>query len=248
MRTALKIGLAVPAATAMALGAGTAAAQEGSGTFRVSPHGGYTTYASETGLKPSVNLGLDALYFVSKNIGIGVLLDYARPETDSSYFPVEFSFGGSSFLDNPDGVTYVVGVNMPVSIAQYQLIGEFRFGDRLQPFISGGAGAYTMFLDPQAAAGNTNFTNWALSAGVGVSFRASAATGVRLEVRDFMFLNYDRANLQVQTFQSDWTIGGLGSYNQPVRFPDVVPAQEPFSGSAHNFQFALAFNFTPGGR
>lgn len=234
-------------AAALAVAGGSAAAQEGSGNFRVGPRVGYTMYQAATGLKPGVNIGVDAVYLATKNLGVGVLLDFARPHTDSSYFPVEMTFGGSSSDLNTDGETFIYGVQMPVTIAQYQLLGEFRFGDRFQPFVSGSAGAYTMYLDPQVADGNTNFTNWAFSAGLGFTFRPSAASSIRLEARDYIFTNYDRASLEVQQLAYDWTIAS-GSFNQPVRFPEVLPAQEDFSGTAHNWQFALALAFTPGGR
>jgi hypothetical protein len=234
-------------AAALAVAAGSATAQEGSGSFRVGPRVGYTLYKDATGLKPGVNFGLDAVYFVSRNIGVGVLLDVARPQTDSSFFPVEMSFGGSSADLNPDGETYIFGVKMPVTVALYQLQAEFRFGDRFQPFVTGSAGGYTMYLDPQVARGNTNFTNWAFSAGVGFVFRTSSSTGIRLEGRDVLFTGYDRANLNVQRLIYDWTVTS-GSFNQPVRFPEVLPPQDPFSGTAHNWQVALGFTFTPGGR
>jgi hypothetical protein len=235
-------------AAALALAAGPAAAQDGTaGSFRVGPRVGYTMYHDGTGLKPAVGFGLDAVYFATKNVGIGVLLDYSRPETDSSYFPVEMTFGGSSSSLDQDGETFIFGVQQPVTVAQYQLLAEFRFGDRFQPFINGSAGGYTMYLDPQVANGNTHFTNWAFSAGVGFNFRAGASTGVRLEARDFVFTGYDRANLDVSKLEYDWTVSS-GSRNEPTRFPDVLPAQPAFSGTAHNFQVALGFTFTPGGR
>lgn len=234
-------------ATALAFAAGPVAAQDGAGAFHVSPHVGYTLYKEATGLKPGVNFGMDALYFFSKNIGVGVLLDFARPSTDSSFFPVEMSFGGSSFPDNPDGATFIYGVSMPVTIAQYQLMAQFQFGDRFQPFINAGVGGYTMYLDPQVALGNENFTNLGFSAGLGFSFEASSYASIRLEARDYVFTKFDRANFQVQNLVYDWTVS-TGSFNQPVRYPDVLPAQEEFSGSAHNWNISLGFTFTPGGR
>jgi hypothetical protein len=234
-------------AAALALTAGPAVGQDGTASFRVGPRAGYTMYKDATGLKPGVGFGMDAVYSVTKNLGIGVLVDFARPQTDSSYFPVEMSFGGSSSDVNSEGETFIFGVQYPVTIAQYHLLAEFRFGNRFQPFFSGSAGAYTMYLDPQAARGNTHFTNWAFSAGAGFDFQAGSATSVRLEARDFIFTRYDRANLEVQALAYDWTVSS-GSFNQPVRFPEVLPSQEPFSGTAHNIQVVLGFTFTPGGR
>ena len=213
---------------ALALTAGTAAAQAGGGQFRVDPRVGYTMYKDATGLRPGVNFGINAVFFATNNIGVGVLLDYARPQTDSSYFPAELSFGDT---------TFVYAVQQPVTITQFHLMGEFRFGNRLQPFLSASAGGYRINLDAQAAAGVVDFTQWGASVGGGVSFQASEFAGVRLEVRDFMFFSYDRDNLNVT--RNRFT---------PARYPNVLPQQAPFSGSAHNIQFALAFTFTPGGR
>lgn len=235
-------------AAALALAATPAAAQGGAGSFRVGPRGGYTLYKAATGLRPTVNFGLDAMYFVTPNIGVGVLLDYARPQTDSSYFPAEMPFGASSTPLNPDGITYIYAIQQPVTIAQYQLLAEFRFGDRFQPFIAGGAGGYTLYLDPQVANGNNHFTHLGLSAGVGFAYQAGNAAAIRLEARDFIFTSFSRSELDVATFQHNWSIDS-GSFYRPVRFPDVLPAQDPFESSvAHNWQVALGFTFTPGGR
>lgn len=34
---------------------------------------------------------------------------------------------------------------------------------------------------------------------------------------------------------------------RPTRFPDVVPYQAEYNGTAHNIYAAIAFTFTPGG-
>ncbi|HEX9727604.1 MAG TPA: outer membrane beta-barrel protein [Gemmatimonadales bacterium] len=208
-----------------ALAAAPAVAQNGS--FRVGPRLGYVKYAEKTGIEAGAMVGLDGLYYISSNLGIGFTLDVSRPQTDSSFFPAEMSFGDT---------TFIFGVSQPLTIAQFGLQAEFSAGGSIAPFIMGGVNGYRVSLDPQVAAGPANFVELGFSVGGGVAFRTSAGTQIRLEARDFVFTDFDRSRLNV-----------VRAAFQPTRFPDVLPVPDPFSGSAHNIHVALSFSFTPGG-
>ncbi len=219
---------------ALALTTGPLAAQG----FRVGPRLGFITYDDDTGLESGALIGLDGMYRLSPNLGIGFMLDVSRPSTDSSFFPAEMSFGDT---------TFIFGVKQPLTVVRAAVAGEFRLGGNLSPFISGSIGAYRISLDPQAARGPITFTELGLSIGGGLEFSTSDQTSVRLEIHDFVFTNFDRSRLDVTrrtgTVSTRTTTQGFN----PVRFPDVLPALEPFDGTAHNISFAVAFSFTPGG-
>ena len=212
---------------ALALTAGPLAAQG----FRVGPRLGYTTYDDNTGIEAGALIGLDGMYRLSPNLGLGFMLDVSRPSTDSSFFPAEMSFGDT---------TFIFGVQQPLTVVRAAAVGEFRLGGSVSPFFSGSIGVYRISLDPQVAAGPVTFSELGLSIGGGIEFSTSDATSVRLEVHDFVFTNFDRSRLDVTRRV------GTSSFD-PVRFPDVLPAAAPFSGTAHNISFAVAFSFTPGG-
>jgi hypothetical protein len=59
---------------------------------------------------------------------------------------------------------------------------------------------------------------------------------VTLEVQDLVYMNYARND-----------INPVEPRFQPTRFPDVVPYQPQFDGTAHNIYAAISFVFTPGG-
>ncbi len=72
--------------------------------------------------------------------------------------------------------------------------------------------------------------------GVGLDIGVSSSAVVRIDARDYILTEFDRENL----YPTDPRF-------RPVRFPEVIPEQEPFSGSTHNLVFAVSFQFTPGG-
>lgn len=212
---------------AVAAFAAPAAAQTATGQFSVGPRLGYVRYESATGLKNTAVLGLDAVYHVSRNLAVGFTLDVARPSTDSSFFPAEMSFGDT---------TFVFAVSQPVTVLNYQLQGKFTTGGSFAPFLVASIGGYQVTSDPQVAAGETNFRELGFSFGGGIDLSTGSATAFRLEIRDFVWSDFDRDFLYP-----------VQDRFKPTRFPDVLPTPDPFTGTAHNIVASLAFSFTPGG-
>jgi hypothetical protein len=212
-------------ATLAATAALPAAAQGGRVT--VGPRLGYIKYQSKTGMKSSGMLGLDGVYHLTRNFGVGFMLDVARPETDGAFFPAELSFGDT---------TFVFQVSQPLTVVQYAAQFLATTGGRFAPFVSGSVGGYRVTLDPQISAGNESFSKLGFSIGGGIDLQIGQSGGVRLEARDFIFTKFDRARLNP-----------VREANQPARFPEVIPTPAPFEGSAHNLMVALGFTFTPGG-
>jgi hypothetical protein len=218
----LVVGLGFVALTASPL-----AAQR----FEIGPRLGYVKWKAETGLKNAAMLGVDATYRVSPRLGIGVRFDVARPGTDGNYFPAEMTFG-------PGGsdTTMIFAVEQPVTVLQYMAQAQVETGGALSVFLKGGGGGRSITLDPQAAHGRITVSDWAVMAGGGVRIRAGSGTSVMLEVQDLVYLRYARND-----------INPVETRFRPVRFPDLVPYQPEFTGTAHNIYAALSFIFTPGG-
>lgn len=214
--------LGVTLATTAAL---PAAAQ--AGRFTVGPRLGYIKYQSKSGIEGAGMLGLDGVFHITRNFGVGFMMDVARPQTDGEFFPSELSFGDT---------TFVFAVSQPLTIAQYGVQLFATTGGSFAPFLSGSVGGYRVSLDPQVAGGNEDFANLGFSVGGGLDIRIGETTGIRLEARDFVFTNFERERLYP-----------VREAERPARFPDVLPVPEPFEGSVHNLHFALGFTFTPGG-
>ena len=212
------------------VGVTTPAAGQELRQFQIGPRIGFINYDSESGLDDAAMLGLDAMFSFTRNIGIGFRLDVARPETDPKFFPAEMTFGDT---------TLIFAVTQPVTVLQYGAKVELTTGGSLALFAIGGVGGYRITLDPQVARGQRDITDVGWDIGGGVSFQTIGGTRIRLEIHDFIFQDFRRADLDPvrPTFQ------GFPSQ----RFPDLVPPQPAFEGTAHNIHIAVAFAFTPGG-
>lgn len=225
------VGLA--GALALAVATTTVEAQVVPRRFQVGPRLGWVNFAEESGIKGSGLVGMDAVYFLNRTFGVGFSLDFARPQTDGQYFPAEFSFGDTTFIYQ---ATY------PITVFQYQVVGLAQFGSgRISPFVTGGFGQYRLYLDPQASTGQRQVANGLFTVGAGLNVRLGEASGLRLEVRDFIYTGYDLNE-----------VDQVNSRYAPRRFPDVAPVPDDTcyreTCSLNNLQFAFAFTFVPGGR
>lgn len=207
----------------VALAAGPLAAQN----FEIGPRLGYVKWKQATGLKNAAMLGVDAIYNLNSNFGLGVRFDVSRPGTDGDFFPAEMTFNDT---------TMIFAVSQPVTVLQYAVQAQVQTGGAIGVFLKGGAGGRSITLDPQAARGRISVNDWAFQAGAGIRINAGAGTSVKLEVQDLIFTKYNRAD-----------INPVEQRFIPKRFPDVVPFQPEYSGTAHNIYAALSFIFTPGG-
>lgn len=213
--------------------ASVAGAQAVPHRFSVGPRLGWVQYEEVSGIDRSPLVGADAAYMLTSNLGIGVSLELSRAQTDGRYFPVEFSFGDTTFIFRS---TY------PITVLQYSAmaVGTVTWG-RINPYVSVGLGQYRLFIDPQAARSPKTVTHGLFTLGGGVSVRLGETTGLRLEIRDFIYRSYDLN--EVNTVEGRFF---------PTRFPDVAPVPDRSCYDAqctlHNIQFALGFSFVPGGR
>jgi hypothetical protein len=216
-------GLLWSVGLAGAIAAGPLAAQQ----FDVGPRLGYVKFEEGTGLTQAGLIGLDAVYRVSPRIGVGVRFDVGRPSTNGDFFPAELTFGDT---------TLIMAVKQPVMLVHYSVQAQVETGGKISAFAGGSAGGYTLTLDAQTARGRSTLSEFAFTAGGGVRLQTGSGTSVRLEVQDLILVNYQRNALNP-----------VDPRFVPVKFPDVLPPQPEFDGTAHNLYLALAFTFTPGG-
>jgi len=207
----------------VAFAAGPLAAQD----FEIGPRLGYVKWKEATGLENSAMLGVDAMYLISSRLGVGIYMDVARPGTDAQYFGAEMSFGDS---------TWIFAVQQPVTVLQYGITAQLETGGSLSLFLRGGGGGRTITLDPQSAFGRVSSTEMAFRVGGGVRLSTGAGTRVVLEVQDLVYPNFAREDLNP-----------VAPRFRPTRFPEVLPYQAGFEGTAHNIYASIAFIFTPGG-
>jgi hypothetical protein len=211
----------------------TAEAQVVPHRFQIGPRLAWLNYASQSGLKKSGLVGLDATYFLSPRLGLGFSVDFTRPQTDGRYHPEEFTFGDT---------TLIFQATYPISIVQYQLMGMATLGSgSFSPYLTAGLGQYSMFVDPQSAVAPRTVTHVMMTLGGGVNMRLGSIGGLRFEVRDVMYTGYDLNEINT-----------VNSRFNPRRFPDVaqVPNDRCYRETCrlNNLQFALGFTFVPGGR
>jgi hypothetical protein len=218
----------------LVLAVGTASfagAQAVPGRFQIGPRLGGITFDDASAIEQGPLLGVDATYFLTSTLGVGVSIGLSRPETDGAFFPAEMSFGDT---------TFVYQVSQPLTIFTYsaQAVINLPLGP-LQPFATAGLGQYRIYLDPQATNGAPTVDNFMFNIGAGLTLKVGQSSGFRFEVRNFVFANYDLNR-----------ISPVASRFAPRRFPDVVqiPDRTCYDQKCtlNNIQFAVGFSFVPG--
>jgi hypothetical protein len=180
---------------------------------------------TETAITPTV--GLSAEYLVTPRFGLGFYFEAARPETRGDYFPsLQLVFGNEAEL---------YSISQRVTMLVYGVQGSANFGvGRIQPYVSGGAGAVTINNDPQQSDGNSSFTHAQFQVGGGIGYTVSQSTSIRLDVRDFVFTGWDRDQLNVVNPRFQNTLLPAANGNPPAE-----------KSTVHNVRLALGFSFTP---
>ena len=209
--------------------AAPAAAQFAPHRYQIGARLGTMRYDKSSGIDNGPLLGVDGTYFLNANIGIGFMLDVAKPQTKGEFFPAELTFGDTTFL-------YLVSQPLTVVQVGAQVVGRIPMGN-IAPYVALGAGWYRFFLDPQVSNGPKSFTHPMLNFAAGLNIRLGESSGLRFEVRDFVHTDFDRSRLNP-----------VGVRFQPTRFPDTIIPPEAPKTRTNNIQLALAFSFIPGGQ
>ena len=212
------------AAVALA-GASAAEAQLATRTFRVTPAFGYVRFDEATSIESSAHVGLSTDFAITPNIAVGLSFGSAQPQTHAEDFLRAQRFGDT---------TYVFGVRQSLSVLDYGARALVALPElaRLAPYAHGGAGFYTIYLDPQISGGPSRVTKTMFSIGGGANVRVRGRAGVTLDVRDMIFTGYNRDRLYPAT-PSDFAFG--------EDFPKAAATKR----TTHNLVFSIGFSFTP---
>lgn len=182
----------------------------------------------------SLMAGISALYGITDQIQLGLAFDVSRPVSNGAYFPAATIEIG--------GLQQLTLVSQRLTVIQYQVEGEWSptFA-RLAPFVTGGLGGYTVYKDAAKAdqagvTGFETFTGLMFSVGVGLNWAFGEGAGIRAELRDMIYTDWDRNELNpvLPQFQTDL-------------FPDLLPEPPGDSSTLNNFRLSVGFFFIPGG-
>lgn len=231
---ALLVGLGV--------GTGVAAAQEGH-RFTVTPSFGAIRYDGTSALSsikggsisgfvqlwPS--MGLSTMYEVTPNVEAGIYLEGGRAETSSEYYPL--------VLLRTAGNYQLFGVSQRVVVLMYGLAANVKVPivRKFGPYVHGGIGRHSVFPDVQRAGTTRTVVGLEFVAGGGLNYAVSSSIGMRLELLDFLWKDWDRDKLnpikdptQVNTVFAEDNPAGITAGK-----PSII----------HNMRLALGFTFTP---
>lgn len=230
--------LSLCAATVLlAAGVRAADAQVAPKQFDFGAHVGFTKYGSSASIKDGPFIGLDGTYTVpfnplsalSKNtdFGIGFTFSAARPMTKGTEFPlVLFDVGDTTFL-------YAVSQRITLMHGGLQAVAGYTMG-RSRIYGFGGGGIYTSFLDTRQSTKVNQLTHPMAIAGGGLNIAVSRAVGIRGEVRDLMFLKFDKNDYDPSV-----------KYARDYRIIDALPTPPPSKSRIDNLQFSIVFSYIP---
>jgi hypothetical protein len=215
---------------------GAAHAQSAAQQFHVSPKAGFIRFDEASSLENAGALTVDAMYSLTSMFSLGIGLTVARPSTRGEDFVAALTFGDPTKGDT----TFYFNVEQPVSILDASLNGKVGLPltvSRISPFLTGGVGYYTLYLDPQVVGGDRRFGRMSMNFGGGLDLRLAENSGIVLEVRDLIFTKYQRERLR----PSDARFA-------VIQFPEDFPTPPDTKETVHNIVFNIGFSFTPMGR
>jgi len=203
--------------------------------LKIVPRVGALVPEEATALQPAASLGFDAVYRLTGGLSFGATFDFAPGRTDARYFVAVIEYGRDT--------TRIYRVGQEVGTLHYGLSVLLEPGrGRVAPYLIGGAGGYALYLETQINDGPRRVDGLMFHGGGGLRFELGASTGIELDVRDFVYTDYDREQLN--------PIRVAHRNRQPdgsVRFPGEeadVPAPKT---TVHNVRLSVGFSYRPGG-
>lgn len=221
-------------ALAVSLGfAASASAQEAARTFAVTTRAGGITFDRAASLRPTPALGLDAVHSLTRNFAIGVSTTVARPSTRSEDFLTAITFGVPTAGDT----IFFYEVAQSVNLVEGNLMLQARAPlGRITPFLSAGAGYYSIFVDPQLNnARKRRFGGPSFALGGGATIRLTERAGIQFDIRDMIMTNFDASALDP-----------TDNRNPNIWFPEDFPTRPTRKKSINNLMFSLGFRYLPG--
>ena len=196
--------------------------------FSVTPRAGYIAFDKASGIGNGAALGLDATYNGTSMLGITAAATFSRPETRGEDFIGAMYLGDTTFLYRAQQPITLADVTIGATV-------QLPIATRLAPYLHGGIGGYTLYLDPQASGQNNRVQKMSATVGGGLGYRLSDRVGVSLDVRDLIFMHYDRSRLNP-----------VRPAARETRFIQDFPTAPAAKSTVHNLAFQIGFSFVPG--
>ena len=215
-----------------------AAAQE-EYPWSVNITGGGMMYADASALETGVLVGIEALYRITPRFSVGPAAEYLRAETDPTFFVAAINFGADS--------TRVFHVGQRINTLQYGGMARFDISpdSRFNPYVTAGAGGYTLYLETQSNDGFERLTNLMYQFGGGVHFGVTESAGVEIDVRDVVYTDYDRGQLNpILPQHRNCPTPGVPSAE--CRFPAAERDLPDEEDVLHNIRFTIGLTYIPG--
>lgn len=214
------------------------AAQDDAGSrFRVTPTIGVMKFDKTSALsdldgsKLWASAGLTASYLVGGGFRAGLYFEFQQPQTSAEYYPYA--------LFRTSGAYQLFGATQVVSALSFGLDASYTIGaGKLGPYIRGGIGRHAVYADVQVENATNHVGGTQFLAGAGINYAVSQMIGLRIELVDFMWSDWDRDALNP-----------VAPAYRNTTFPEDNPTgiTESKPGLIHNLRLALGFSFTPSG-
>lgn len=211
-------------------------AQMESKQWIVTPRGGLTHYSKYAGIKNAPFVGVDAAYYVTPMFALGTTLAAGRSNTRGDYFLAALNFG----LPTDGDTTDYFGVTQPVTVFDAALNGTARMTlpfamlNRFSPFITGGVGVYTLYLNPQVSRSPRRHSAMSANFGGGIDLNVGKGAGIQLAVRDLVLNKFRRSFMNPTDPRFT-----------EIRFNEDIAPIPPAKSTIHNLQVSLGFSFRP---
>lgn len=202
-----------------------AVAQSRAGSFHVIPRAGMINYDRASSINRSGFLSVETAYGLTNMFSLGVNLLASRPSTRGEDFVHSLTYGDT---------TYLYKVTQPLNVLDIggTATAQMDIG-RLSPYLTGGVGAYRIFLDPQVSNGSKSFSRMSMTFGGGFLMNFGGQTAIMLDVRDVIFTDFRRDRLGRVTSSS-------------MKFAEDLDIPPAAKSTLHNLALSIGFSFTPG--
>ena len=224
---------AAAACLLVAAAAPPARAQSAASRTAIIPRGGFVRYDRAASIENSGVLAVDAVYEVNEFLAIGPTLTVSRPRTRGEDFLAAFTFGDPTKGDT----TFIYAVTQPITLVDVGLGARLGLpvGQRFSPYLAGGVGSYTIYLDAQSNGQPSRFSRLSATVAGGVNVALGSRGGILLDVRDQILTDFQRGRLRP-----------TDSRFENVRFGEELPVPPGEKSTVHNLIFSIGFSFRPG--
>jgi len=213
--------------------------QQQKGSWSVDVGAGMQGYDSSSGMNSGAFLSAGAIYQITDRIGVGPSLQYTRNSSDGSFYTGVLDFGADS--------ARVFQVGQTLNTLHYTADVRFDFlpENDIDPYVLGGIGGYTTYLETQANSGIGRLSDLLFQIGGGIRWSVSEGAGVIIDLRDVVYTNWDREDLNpIRPEHRNCSVPG--DPGSTCRFPDAETSTPDANSTLHNIRFTIGLTFIPG--